>query len=332
VTPPKILVIRLARFGDIVLLLPSLTLLKSFFPGSHLTFLTDQRLAPLAAMCPAIDDIIAVDRIAMRDGSRWNSVKSMHDVVRTVRDRQFDLAIDFQGFRETNLLTWFSASRQRIGLKLYGRSFLNYCFNLPPVPEDKAIHVSEMFTRVVERFGSASRPATPSLVVPESSRHWAKDNLPTRPYAAMFLDAPTPLRIWPPERFAAVADFIAGHLDLNVVAISGPEGSHLVNRMLGETKSAAKVTGLSNLTVPHLAAVVESASLWISNDTGPLHLGPILGVPTLGLFSIGLSEHFRPAGTHDRFVQGDPIETIAVEKVIRSVEELWATVRPDLRR
>ncbi|HLQ75831.1 MAG TPA: hypothetical protein VK210_00660, partial [Terriglobia bacterium] len=73
-------------------------------------------------------------------------------------------------------------------------------------------------------------------------------------------------------------------------------------------------------------------SLWISNDTGPLHLGPILGVPTLGLFSIGLSEHFRPTGTQDRFVQGDPIETIAVEKVIGSVEELWATVRPDLRR
>ena len=330
--PLKILAIRLARFGDVVLLLPALTLLKSFFPGSQLTFLTDQRLAPLAAMCPAIDDIIAVDRIGMRDGARWNSIKSMRGVVRVVRSRQFDLAVDFHGFRETNLLTWFSTSRQRIGLKLFGRSFLNFCFNLPPVPEDKSIHVGEMFMKVVERFGNAGRPATPSLVIPETSRQWVKEHVPTGPYAAIYLDAPTALRIWPPERFASVADYIAGHLGLNVVVISGPEGSPLLNRMLEETRLSNKVLGFSTLTIPHLAAAVESASLWISNDTGPLHLGPILGVPTLGLFSIGLPEHFRPTGSNDVFIQGNPIETITTEEVIGRVEELWSTVRPDLPR
>ena len=44
----KILAIRLARFGDLVLLLPALALLKARLPSSHLTLLTDTRWAPLA--------------------------------------------------------------------------------------------------------------------------------------------------------------------------------------------------------------------------------------------------------------------------------------------
>src|SRR5438477_691640 len=194
----NILAIRLARFGDIVLLLPALTLLKSTIAGSRITFLTDHRLAPLAEMCPAIDEIMAVDRSAMRDGARWNSMKSMRHVVRDVRRRKFDLAIDFHGFRETNLLTWLSRSKKRIGLKRHGQSFLNFCFNLPPIPEDKNVHAAEMFMRVVERFGSGRLPTSPALVVPEEGREWARATLPRRSYVALYVDAPTPKRIWPP--------------------------------------------------------------------------------------------------------------------------------------
>jgi ADP-heptose:LPS heptosyltransferase len=329
--PVKILAIRLARFGDIVLLLPALTLLKSNFPGSHMTFLTDHRLAPLAEMCPAIDDIIAVDRIAMRDGALLASLGSMCDVVRDVRSRKFDLAIDFHGFRETNLLTWLSGATQRIGLKLFGRSFWKFCFNLPPVLEDKSIHESEVFLRVVERFGSRLPPPFPCLVVPEGSRQWARTTLPAGPFAALFVGAPTHLRIWPPERFAAVADHLAGQFGLEVVAISGPEGESLVNRVKEGTRFPDKVRVFSNLTIPQLAAIVASARIWVSNDTGPLHLGPALGVPTLGLFSIGLPEHFRPTGANDSYVRVNPISQITVDEVIGRLEVMWSIVRRDLR-
>lgn len=332
VSPVKILAIRLARFGDLVLLLPSLTLLKANIPGSHITLLTDHRLAPLAAMCPAIDEIIAVDRLAMRDGPQLASLGSMYRVIRDVRQRKFDLAIDFHGFRETNLLTWLSGARQRMGLKLFGRSFLNFCFNMPPVPEDKSIHEGEVFGKVVERFSSGRPALSPSLLVSETSREWAKEMLPPEGFAALYIDAPTPQRIWPPERFAAVANFLAEDLGMDVVVVSGSDGAPFLKRVLENSKFANKVRGFSNLTIPQLAAVVESSRLWISNDTGPLHLGPILGIPTLGLFSIGLPEHFRPTGANDAYVQGNPIETITVKDVIGRVREMWPICRQDLQR
>jgi ADP-heptose:LPS heptosyltransferase len=328
----NILAIRLARFGDVVLLLPALGALKLNVPGSRITFLTDRRLASLAEMCPAIDDIIAVDRIAMRDGSRLASLKSMREVVREVRHRRFDLAIDFHGFRETNLLTRLSGARKRLGLKRFDQSFLNFCFNLPPVLEDKGIHASEVFMQVVERFGVRQSSTASAMVVPVSSQQWARLTLGPRPYAALYVDAPTSKRIWPPEHFAALADHLAIQCGLQVVLISGNEGSELLTRIQKVSRSGEHIHAFSNLTIPQLAAVVQTADIWISNDTGPMHLGPMLGVPTLGLFSIGLPEHFRPTGPADRYVLANPIERITVREVIDNVEKLRSKERPDPRR
>jgi ADP-heptose:LPS heptosyltransferase len=109
------------------------------------------------------------------------------------------------------------------------------------------------------------------------------------------------------------------------------EGSQLLTR-IQEASSFGAYSGVSNLTIPHLAAVVQAAEIWISNDTGPMHLGPILGIPTLGLFSIGLPEHFRPTGPHDRYVLANPIERITVGEVIENVEKMLSRERPDPRR
>lgn len=327
----NILAIRLARFGDVVLLLPALTALKFNTPGSRLTFLTDHRLSSLAEMCPAIDDIIAVDRIAMRDGSRLASLRSMRDVIKEVRRRRFDLAIDFHGFRETNLLTWLSGSPKRLGLKRFDQSFLDFCFNLPPVLEDKGIHASEVFMKVAERVGGRNLSTASAMVVPESAQKWLRAALSPRPYAALYVDAPTSKRIWPPEHFASVVDHLVQR-GLQVVLIAGAEGSQLLTQVQEAARLAEHVRAFSNLTIPQLAAVVQGADIWVSNDTGPMHLGPILGVPTLGLFSIGLPEHFRPMGPDDRYVRANPIERITVREVIDSVEKLRTKERPDPRR
>ena len=61
----------------------------------------------------------------------------------------------------------------------------------------------------------------------------------------------------------------------------------------------------------------------MSNDTGPMHLGPALGIPTVGIFSVGLPVHFRPTGSADAYVQGNPIESIPVKDVIETVERVW---------
>jgi len=318
----KILAIRLARFGDIVLLLPALNALKAQMPGSSLTFLTDERWGDLASMCPAVDEVITMDRLGMRDGSTWGAVRGIWRMTQGLRRRKFDLAIDCHGFRETNLIAWRSGATRRLGLKRFDQSFLNFCFNLPPVKEDKSLHVSQMFLRLVQGIApsaSLSAVTSPALVIPPAALAWAKENLPASPYAVLNIDAPVPERVWPEDRFAALAQQIVRDLGTSVVVISG---SRRVSQNFGEG-----VRTLSGLSIPNLAATIGSARMLVSNDTGPMHLGPALRVPTLGLFSVGIPQHFCPTGPHDRIVYKNPIEQITVGEVVDAVKGLWAATR-----
>jgi len=315
----KILAIRFARFGDIVLLLPALTLIKERLPACHITLLTDTRWKPLAAMCPAIDEVLSIDRIGMRDGRRVPAVAQIFQLVMDLRRRKFEAAVDCHGFRETNLLSWFSGAPYRLGLKRFDQAFLGFCFNQPPVIEDKTLHASESFFRIAERLAPAARqtktPRGPSLVVPAEEDRWAMEHVPSSPFVALFVDAPVPDRVWPLDRFAALASYIMNSLRSSVV-------------ILGASAEASQIFSdraltLPNLSISRLAAVIARAALLVSNDTGPMHLGPGLGTPTLAIFSVGLPQHFRPMGPRDRYVQGNPIETVSLDEVIDVASQIW---------
>lgn len=326
----KILAIRFARLGDVLLLLPALGSLKERFPNSRLVFLTGHRCAPIAEMCPFIDEVIAVDRLAMRDGPLLTALGSMNRLVREIRQRHFDIVIDFHSFRETNLLTWLSGAPIRIGMKRQGAAYWAFCFNQPPVAEDKRIHVSEMFQRIVEGVPSpqSRRPAAGTgnllLRIPEVR--------PKERTLVLYVDAPVPDRIWPPERFAAIADFAIERLNAEVVAVAGSGGARLAATVQNASRYPEQIKVSSELTLPELAAVIASARLLVSNDTGPMHIGPAVGVLTLGLFSAGYPEHFRPIGAGDRYLRDNPIDKIEVADVIANVSEMWAIAGRDPRR
>jgi len=325
----NILAIRFARLGDVILLLPALASLKRAFPDARLTFLTGHRCAPIAELCPAIDEVVAVDRIALRDGPILSALQEMGRLVLDIRRRRFNLVIDFHSLRETNLLTWLSAAEVRFGMQRYKAPYLRFCFNRPPIAEDKSLHVAEMFGKVVQVLGAATVPQL--LCVPDDLKRWAIEIEPNEPRLVLYVDAPVPERIWPPERFAAVANAAVDKLGAVPIVITSKQGEHLAKRVELACRNHEKVASFTDLSIPQIAALIASARLLVSNDTGPMHLGPAFGVRTLGLFSVGFPEHFRPIGPDDRFMRANPIERIETGDVIAAVEEMWATAGPGLR-
>jgi ADP-heptose:LPS heptosyltransferase len=322
--PKKILAIRFMRLGDVILLLPALARLKARYPRAHLTLLTDERCAPLAEMCPYIDEVMPVNRLAMRDGPLLPSIRAITNLIGDVRRRRFDLVIDFLSFRETNLLTWISGAAYRLGMKRHDRSYLSFCFNRPPVVEDKALHVADMFQRIVTAVVGNLTEAPPPcpLVVSDSARAWAIENAPELPIVSLYVGAPVPERRWPADGFARVAGFAIERLGASVVVLAGEPESEIAESVRALCRRPEKVSVFSRLAIPQLAALIARSRLLVSNDTGPMHLGPALGIPTLGIFSVGYPEHFRPLGEHSRFVRANPIGNVSAELVMRHIEEM----------
>ncbi len=132
--------------------------------------------------------------------------------------------MDCHGFRETNLLTWWSGAPQRWGLKRFDQSFFGFCFNRPPVVEDKSLHASESFIRLVQGIAPISTTAAPSAFPRDSPGRcsgWAREDPSSKPFVVLFVDAPVKERIWPLDRFVRLADHIVTNLGSPVVVLSG---------------------------------------------------------------------------------------------------------------
>jgi len=215
-------------------------------------------------------------------------------------------------------------------MKRYGAPYLGFCFNLPPVLEDKRIHVADMFERVVAGIPPATEPHPDPTAKPWLTVERRRSSGP--PKIAFFVDAPVPERIWPAERFAEVADFVIEKFGFSVAVISSKERGDLAVAVRDFSRNPDQLSVYIDMNLQMIAQIIGSAVLFVSNDTGPMHIGPAVGVRTLGLFSVGYPEDFRPTGISDRFLRANPIEHILAEDVIDAVDEMWATADRDLPR
>ncbi len=337
----EILAIRFARLGDVVLLLPALRILKAAHSSARLTLMTGTPYAAAARMCPFVDDVLAVDRHAMRDGPRIAAVRDIVGLVGDLRRRRFDLVVDFQSFRETNLLAWVSGARSRMGMKRTDRAYLPFCFNLPPVLEDKSVHVGEMFRRVALAAGPGAPQVFPRedpcddpvIAVPSGLSAQIRRRLPglgQNSILAIYCGASVSARRWAVERFGRVARFALESLGADVVVLTGiSEEEERIGQEIVRSPGCGAARAICGLGIAEMAALIAECRLLVANDSGPMHLGPALGVPTLGIFSASLPLHYRPMGPESAFVHKERVEEIRVEEVLDAMMPLWtrATTR-----
>ena len=333
----EILAIRFARLGDVTLLLPALAHLKASFPDARLSLMTGSRCAPLARLCPYLDEVLSVDRLALRDGPILQAFRDILRIVRDVRAKSFDLVVDFHSFRETNLLSWASGARYRMGMKRSDRAYLPFCFNLPPALEDKDIHVAEMFERVVAKLPgtvATTLAGPPLLKIPSdiSSRFVGFFGKATVK-VVLYVGASVIDRRWPSASFAAVADHVMADWGAAVLILCG--SSEAEGKIAKETwqlvRDRESVQIMTGLSIAELAGAIAFADLMISNDTGPMHIGSAMGVPTLGIFSQSLPLHYRPLGSSDRYIRKNSVEDVEIYEVIKVAEQMRATAGPDRR-
>jgi ADP-heptose:LPS heptosyltransferase len=312
----------------VILLVPTLRALKTAFPQCRLDVLVDHRYEAILSMCSAVDRVLPVNRLAMRESSKLLAFREIVRVAEKLRRERYDLVLDCHSFRETHLLTWYSRAVRRLGLKRVTSPYLPFCFNMGPVLENDAAHVSAVFLSMLEPLGIASGSSEPALDVPfaevEQARNFLEQNGVLRKALLVGLNvgAGSQSRTWPQQRFAELsARILRTYSQARIVLFSGP-GEDAISVRVSDRLNSERIVAAPNLPLVKLAATMSQCSILVSNDTGPMHLGPALGVPTLGLFSIARPDHYHPLGRTSRWVRSTPIETLSVDLVWKNVTEM----------
>ncbi|MFC7549026.1 glycosyltransferase family 9 protein [Plantactinospora sp. GCM10030261] len=281
----RIAVLRANALGDFIFALPALEALRAAYPTAELVLLGAPWHAGLLAGRPGpVDRVLVVPPgPGIRDPGPDEPVGQMTDFLAAARRERFDLAIQMHGGgANSNPLVSALGARLTAGLRAADAPpldrWLRYVYYQPEVVR---------YLEVAGLVGGQPAGFTPRLAVTEGDRAeaLAVAGPPDRPRVALHPGASDPRRRWPAERFAEVADRLAG--DGYEVFVTGGAGE----RDLAErVRSAARVPVRSlagELSLGGLVGFLASCAVVVSNDTGPVHVAAAVGTPTVGIFWVG---------------------------------------------
>ena len=108
--PSNILVIDFGQLGDVVMSLPALRAIRNRFPSARITVAVGKPGGELINLSGYANDILEVDRVALRDGPTLISIGRILKFVSSVRKAKFDFVIDLHSYYETNILGFLSGA------------------------------------------------------------------------------------------------------------------------------------------------------------------------------------------------------------------------------
>ena len=333
--PRNILVIDFGQLGDVVMSLPALRAIREHFPQACITVAVGKPGAEVIELSRCADATLAVDRVALRDGFKPWSVLRILRIVQDVRHKRFDFVIDLHSLSETNLLGFLSGAPKR----LYSRRprSLDFLANFnprPPIEEDhRKRHLIDRYLDVLQPLGIKDGPNVPKLRTRaaddqaiELMLRQAKADMGA-PLVGLFPGAGHPSRCWPVERFSELADFVVRNDGARVLVFAGPEERALLPKIRTLFPKSSLI--LDKLTIPQLAAAQARLAVFVSNDTGPMHIAAAVGSPLVLLLDKRAPESYLPRATRQRVIYSSTIPEIRVEEVYAATRELLASARTE---
>ena len=332
--PRNILVIDFGQLGDVVMSLPSLRAIRARFPYAQITVAVGKPGGELIGLSGYANDILEVDRVALRDGPKLISIARILKIVASVRKAKYDFVIDLHSLYETNLLGFLSGAPRRLYARRENRS-LDLLANFQPRPnkERKEAHLVDRYLDILKPLGIQNPPRTPTLKT-STTADFAVEALLKKEKAqsrellvGLFPGAGHAGRIWPLENFAELADHLIRNDKVRVVVFAGPEEREMVGRM--RTLFPPTTIFFDRLTISQLASAQARLTLFISNDTGPVHIAAAVGTPVIVLLDRPDPHSFTPVGAHNRLICGPSIAQISIAEVYGTAHELLAASRTD---
>ena len=284
--PRSILVIRLGLVGDGVLLTPALRLLRQRFPDARIDVLVTPAQEPLLTTLPSIDRTVVWDagdllepRLAAQ-GWRWRG--AVRALARLRRER-YDVALSCYGALGS-AIALFAGAAERIGYA--GEAFPGTLTRaLEGARWDRPSHDAE-YNVELTRAAGASGPtppcelAPPAAELPAPAAALTHRNGSNAPLVALHTGAVNGrAKRWPFEHWRELVVRLRADGYRLLFVGAEPEDERFAEAMAREGENLVGRT-----TLPELAHVLTLPNVFVTADSGPMHIATALGTPVVAIF------------------------------------------------
>jgi ADP-heptose:LPS heptosyltransferase len=294
----RILIIKIVGLGDTVLMLPSLKRLRKHFPNAKIFILVSPFSDGIISDQSFIDGSLNYDVLGQHKG-----LGGFFAMISELKEYDFDLCIDYeQNHRLTTLISYLVGIKKRVG-------FYNDKIRRDFLLTDKVLlkadrHMIENFDALLNPLGIMDK----SLILEPIDCSEAEKNFIVRWKKEKNIDEHGLLvgihvgsseraasRRWAKEGFASIADKLKEEFNATIVFTGSANERPLIEDVVKLMKTTPFIA--TELTIKQFVALLGSLDLFISNDTGPMHMGAAMDVATIGLFGPQTPACYGPFGS-----------------------------------
>ncbi|MDG3006283.1 glycosyltransferase family 9 protein [Paludisphaera mucosa] len=337
--PGRVCIIKPSSLGDVVHSLPILPELRRLWPDAHLSWVVSRSFRSLLEGRADLDRVIPYDKGP--SGISLKGLRGIASLTSALARERFDLTIDLQGLLRSGLMTAATRAPIRVGLA-DAREGAGWFYTHTVDAPRASVHAVDRVMVVAEALGGHPSEPQFSLPVGEADEAWADRVLGGVPRPRLVLNVGSRwlTKRWPVRNFAEIARRAVAEFGAAVVAVGAPEDRELVDALresLGKTPVLDLCGGTSLL---QLAALARRSDVYLSNDTGPLHLAAAVGASVVGVYTCTDPRLTGPYGPRAAVVRSCVWCAPSFLKTCDRLEchdevspdRVWSVVRPRLAR
>jgi ADP-heptose:LPS heptosyltransferase len=301
--PKRILLMRIERIGDLLMALDAIVDVAAAAPAAEIDLVVGSWNASLARAIPGVHRIETLDAAWLAREGEGLGIRQLLARARTWRARRYDLAINFEPDIRSQLLLAATGAARLVGFSSGGGGPL-LDVSLPFHPREPA---SDNARRLVASvLDVPPRPET-RLEIRADARSRARELLEGSrgPLVGVHASGGREIKQWPVERFADVAARLARDRDATIVLSGSTADKPLIDVMRTRLGSIRLVDVSGAIDLVTLAAVLERLDVFVTGDTGPMHLAAAVGTPVVAVFGPSDAARYAPRGNRHRVVRID---------------------------
>ncbi len=295
-----VLCVRLDTIGDVLMTTPALRALRESVPGRRITLLTSPAGAAIARLVPEVEEVITYTAPWLK-GAEATAPDAAADraMVTLLRARGFDAAVVFTVYSQSALPAAMLCHLAGVPLRAAHCREKPYGLlttHVPEIePEQGVRHEVRRQLDLVRVLGCRARDERLSLRVPAAASVQVRARLaalgipPGGRWIVMHPGASAPSRRYPADSYADAARRVAARAGCPIVVTGDASELALAAEVVQGNPHAVSLAG--ELDLAQLCALVDAASLLITNNTGPAHVAAACGTPVVDLYALTNPQH-----------------------------------------
>ncbi len=285
--------------GDMLLLTPALRALRKKFPGARIEMLVNPLVYDLMERNPYLDEVIMYDKRGEHRG-----IRQMRQMARRLKAKQFDVAVILHPSSvRSAVLASMAGIPQRIGRNLRGRG----PFLTTKIQRQINIHEVQRYLDIISPIAGTDNDGKLEFWgIDKDDEEFAEHILEghTDPIIGVNPCTTWASKRWPAERFAALANTLSRRFGAFVLFTGGPSDTSLGSGVMGQV-SSQPLDLIGSTSLWQLGALIKRCDLYITCDSGPMHISAAVGTPTIALFGPTDPVRHGPRGVDHAVVKKD---------------------------